>query len=375
MTGFFHAATDFLDRLRLRKQVNQNLALEPDHGSGPAKEHGQGVKAGCRVQRLPGPAFSCQARAYTSILDEHGRWKEMKKTRESLFGLLAAAVLLALVSGNAFAGGLVDISLERFMAIDDAGGFANSEIIDNPWWTLPAGFNFLYFTESDDECEWNLVEVLDETTDEFSEEYAGTNARIILDRAWVEDDCDYEEKPNRGDFNDFVDDNPTADETTYDWFAQDTDKNIWYMGENTFNGVDHHGSFTAGCDQNADEEFLPPAEAGIVVLGEPAKGEFYKQEFLATEAQDWGKVLNFIELDGMECMKAKEWSPLEPGHIEHKFYCHDDPEGPGALLLIHELQGKTVVVDLIEAWAGPSEAPAPTAPVNMTPQCPPYTAP
>ncbi len=51
------------------------------------------------------------------------------------------------------------------------------------------------------------------------------------------------------------------------------------MGEDTFDGVDYAGSFTAGCDG---------AEAGIVVLGDPSKGAFYQQEFYEGQAEDWG---------------------------------------------------------------------------------------
>ena len=114
----------------------------------------------------------------------------MKETLSSSLGRLGAAALLAMCSGYAVAGGLVDTSSEAF---DDAD-FTNPEVIDNPWWTLPAGANFLYFTENEDECEWNLVEVLTETTQDllgapyFFGVYAGTDARIIRDRAWVDPD-------------------------------------------------------------------------------------------------------------------------------------------------------------------------------------------
>ena len=108
-----------------------------------------------------------------------------------------------------------------------------------------------------------------------------------------------------------------------------------------------------------------------MVLGNPKKGEFYKQEFYEDEAEDWGKVLNFVAMDDYVCMKTKEWSPLEPGHVEHKFYCHDDPAGPGELLLIKELQGETVVVEPVDSNVPPPGVP--TAPIDMIPQCPPFT--
>jgi len=302
----------------------------------------------------------------------------MKKTLSSSLGCLGAA-LLALCSGSAVASGLVDTSADAF---DDAG-FTNPDVIDNPWWTLPSGANFLYFTENDDECEWNLVEVLTQTTEDLANApyffgvYEGTDARIIRDRAWVDPDCshgnaDGSDQDIRDNFY-AVWTNEDVEEETYDWLAQDDEKNIWYMGENTFDGDNWDGSFTAGCDQTWTGEVKDDAaRAGIVLLGNPAKGDRHQQEFLEDEAEDWGKVLNFVKMDDMECLKAKEWSPLEPGHIEHKFYCHDGGP-PGALLLINELQGKTVVVDLV-ATGVPSPGAA-SANINMEPQCPPYSNP
>ena len=44
---------------------------------------------------------------------------------------------------------------------------------------------------------------------------------------------------------------------------------------------------------------------------------------------------------------TREWTPLEPGEVEHKFYCPEpDNLGPG-LVFIEELKGKTVYVEYI----------------------------
>jgi hypothetical protein len=45
-------------------------------------------------------------------------------------------------------------------------------------------------------------------------------------------------------------------------------------------------------------------------LTEPSKGEFYQQEFDQDNAEDWGKVLNFVPIDDFEdhCLKTKEES-------------------------------------------------------------------
>jgi hypothetical protein len=264
--------------------------------------------------------------------------------------ILVAILFLIVTGGKVMAGGLVDTSVERFTAAD----FTNSADITNPWWTLPAGHNFLYFAQDGEDCLWNPVEVLNATTNNFVGVYAGTDARIILDRGWVDEGCTYGADPAA--FSD-VWQNIPPEEVTYDWYAQDSEKNIWYMGEDTFDGVSSAGSFVAGCNG---------AEAGIVLLGNPSKGDFYQQEFFEGEAEDWGKVLNFIKTGNLVCMKTKEWSPLESGAIEHKFYCSDGTVGE--LSRIEELKGKTVIWELV---AHDVEVPPPPAgPINPIPSCP-----
>ncbi len=273
----------------------------------------------------------------------------MKKFLNRIFVFISLVVFTGLTAFNALAGGLVDTNADRFAASDfDTNP---SEDITNPWWTLSPG-NSLYFAESEDECVWNLVEVLALTTDNFEGIYAGTEARIVLDREWVDEDCVHDN------FQDVYNDvDIETEEVTYDWYAQDFELNIWYMGEDTWDGESNEGSFIAGCDS---------AEAGIVILGGPFKGAFYQQELYEEEAEDWGKVLNFIPDDDLTCMKTKEWTPLEPGSVEHKFYCSDGEVGE--LSMIEELKGKTVIVELIDTNISPTPA-MPAAPPSPIPNC------
>jgi hypothetical protein len=264
----------------------------------------------------------------------------------------AGMIFLILTGGNVMAGGRVDTSVNRFQAADFTSD--PSANITNPWWTLPAGQNFLYFAQDGDDCVWNLTEVLNATTSNFAGVYAGTNARIVLDRSWVDGGCKYGTAPAAF-FN--VWNNIAPEEATYDWYAQDSEKNMWYMGEDTFNGVDSAGSFVAGC---------LGAEAGIVLLGNPFKGAFYSQEFYEDQAEDWGKVLNFKRTNGLVCMTTKEWSPLERGAIEHKWYCSNGTVGE--LSLIEELHGKTVIVELVDRDV--LAPPADGLPIKPIPSCP-----
>ena len=74
-------------------------------------------------------------------------------------------------------------------------------------------------------------------------------------------------------------------EDTFDWYAQDVDGNIWYMGEDTKEyeaGVvtTTEGSWQAGVDG---------AQAGILLPGTPEVGMAYRQEYYAGEAEDNGE--------------------------------------------------------------------------------------
>ena len=117
-------------------------------------------------------------------------------------------------------------------------------------------------------------------------------------------------------------------EDTVDWFAQDDDGNVWYFGEDVTNyeyddvgmliGTDSGGSWEAGVDG---------AEPGIQQWASPSLGTSYFQEFYADEAEDMAVVVSLdasVTLsDGTTfspCLQTLEWTPLEPGAFEHKFY-------------------------------------------------------
>src|SRR5215210_2944884 len=111
-------------------------------------------------------------------------------------------------------------------------------------------------------------------------------------------------------------------EQTYDWHAQDKKGNVWYFGEDTKeykNGkvVSTKGSWEAGVDG---------AKPGIIMQAHPKVGQSYRQEYYKGEAEDMAKVQSLNEsvtvpygsFDGV--LETKEWTPLEPGYVEHKYY-------------------------------------------------------
>lgn len=166
-------------------------------------------------------------------------------------------------------------------------------------------------------------------------------------------------------------------EHTFDWYIQDDNGNIWYVGELS---REYEGDCAeyAGDPSEADRLVRPEcyvgsweagkgpaggliAQAGIVVpsdfptgAGGPplTAGTYYMQE-LAEEAMDVAKVVKVdakvkVKTDDgttvfQGCRVTKEYTALSPGAVEQKNYCPDD----GGLVLIEETSGgKSVFVVL-----------------------------
>lgn len=214
----------------------------------------------------------------------------------------------------------------------DAGDFdGDSIVINNMYMPLVPGTTFYYEAETEDGLETNTVEVTSDT-----KVILGVTTRVVRDMAYL-DGCLVED--------------------TLDWFAQDMDGNVWYLGEDTMeldcdgNVLSTEGSWEAGADVAGTGEV---AEAGIVMLANPMPGLSYMQEYYEDEAEDMAKVLRLnanvsIDFgDYEDCLKTKEWTPLELGATEHKYYA------PGVgLVYVEELKGKTVRVELVDITMTP----------------------
>ena len=286
-----------------------------------------------------------------------------KENRAACASAVIAALGLGLLGNSALAGGLLDL---EFADADFVS--ADPLIIDNPYWPLRPDASgtprvFTYISETEDECVIDQISVDDimyggTYTLTGAAPYNGLTAVQVVDTEWVFEDvenCDLGLLP----------DNSAVAEFTLDWYMQDAQKNIWYVGELSqnfeedgcgefpnwaVNPVDDpqcfEGSWEAGVAGGEGPDQVV-GEAGIVVPGdEPVPGEalkngtFFVQE-VAFEAEDMAKILRqhatlAIE-DGIEpgeyedCRKTKEWTALEPGaSVEHKWYCAD---GNGLVLV------------------------------------------
>ncbi|MFL5978806.1 MAG: hypothetical protein ACJ76O_09310 [Gaiellaceae bacterium] len=113
------------------------------------------------------------------------------------------------------------------------------------------------------------------------------------------------------------------EERTEDYYTQDARGNVWYFGEKTAE-LDEHGnvkttsgSWLAGIDG---------AKPGIFMFAHPRAGRSARQEYLKGEAEDHFQVVAIgvtatVPLKAFHgAMLTKEWTPLEPGVIDHKYY-------------------------------------------------------
>ncbi len=302
----------------------------------------------------------------------------MNKILTRFVAAIGAATILSISSGTALAGGFLDIAFE------DAE-FSNPLVIDNPYWPLRPDSNprtFTYIGETEDECVIDQVSVSDiahyatyrlKTKDKDSPYYKFIAVQV-LDTEWVFEDFEEFGECGLGLLNsEDIDSDKAIKEKTLDWYAQDDQGNIWYLGEDSESFEDEcgpypgfgdpdclEGSWEAGINGAPDDEDPVIGEAGIVVPsnepidGEPlTSGTYYMQE-VAYEAEDMAKVLKLdtslsVE-DGVDpgkynnCRTVKEWTLLEPGEsVEHKWYCAD---GPG-LVLIEGLGGGQTEIEVL----------------------------
>jgi hypothetical protein len=183
--------------------------------------------------------------------------------------------------------------------------------INNPYLAFKPGRVFTYQGQTEDGLETIVVEVTKKT-----KTILGVVTTVVHDQAFL---------------------NGELIEDTFDWFAQDTDGNVWYFGEDSKEIQDGQVVSTAG----SWEAGVDGAQPGIIMLANPTVGTKYQQEFAEDVAEDMAKVLSLSETVevpyGMfvECLQTMEWTPLEPGAREFKFYA----PGVGQVLEVQPQSG------------------------------------
>jgi hypothetical protein len=165
--------------------------------------------------------------------------------------------------------------------------------IDNPYFPLRPGTRWVS-SEGDEKV---VIKVTSDT-----KKIEGITSRVVRDTV--------------------TDKNGDLIEDTFDWYAQDSEGNVWYMGEDTTeyeNGKPKtkEGSWQAGADG---------AEPGVIMPADPQPGLTYRQEYYKGHAEDRAKVMSvdatakvpFGSFDN--CVKTEDTAPLGGGSVEHKYY-------------------------------------------------------
>jgi hypothetical protein len=178
--------------------------------------------------------------------------------------------------------------------------------IDNPYLPLTPGTVYHYRSETPDGLETNDVAV---TRD--NKQILGVNVTVVHDQVFLDGELA---------------------EDTFDWFAQDTEGNVWYFGEDSKEiedgqVVSTEGSWEAGVGDN---------EPGIIMLAHPKVGLAYHQEIAPDVAEDMARVLSLkaspeVPYGSFDtCVGTMEWSLIEHGVREKKSYC------PGVGLVLED---------------------------------------
>ena len=214
------------------------------------------------------------------------------KKKEFVF-ISISATLVTLMIWSSFTSPVQSATMEF-----NKTNFHNPLKIDNKYFPLEPGTTMIYKGTSEDGEPTRDVFVVTNDTKEI----LGISTRIVHDDAYVKDE---------------------HEETTDDWFAQDDNGNVWYMGEYTTDLTkdgSHEGSWEAG---------KKGAMAGIVMEVQPKVGDKYDQEVAKDVAEDKGAILSVNEKVCVpygcfsNVLQTEDINPLEPEIVENKYYAQD----------------------------------------------------
>jgi hypothetical protein len=169
--------------------------------------------------------------------------------------------------------------------------------VTNPWYTLKPGTTYVYRGVKDAQPSRDVVVVTHAT-----KRIQGVACVVVQDRLYL-----------RGRLR----------ERTTDWYTQDRHGNVWYFGEDTAE-LDRSGRVTS--TEGSWQAGRNGARAGVFMPPRPKVGESGRQEYYKGHAEDHFQVLSLrasvkvAYTASRHALLTKEWTPLEPGTIDHKFY-------------------------------------------------------
>ena len=169
--------------------------------------------------------------------------------------------------------------------------------VDNPWFPLRPGATFVYRGVKDGKPTRDVVHVTRAT-----HVIDSVRCTAVTDRLYASGHL--------------------AERTT-DWYAQDRQGTVWYFGEDTAE-LDATGKVTSR--EGSWLSGVNGARAGVFMPAHPRVGQAFRQEYLKGHAEDHFRVLNLHArartpaVDSKRALLTREWTPLEPGVVDHKLY-------------------------------------------------------
>jgi hypothetical protein len=169
--------------------------------------------------------------------------------------------------------------------------------IDNPWLPFKPGAVLTYQGTKDGKKARDVITVTNRT-----EIVAGVTCVVVDDKLWL---------------------NGRLEETTLDYYVQDRAGNVWYFGEDT-QELDASGNITS--TEGSWRTGVDGAVPGIFMEASPVVGHAFQQEYLKGQAEDNFEVLSLAASVKVPAgtytgaLLTKEWTPLEPDVLDHKWY-------------------------------------------------------
>ena len=229
--------------------------------------------------------------------------------RSSIPSLFAAAVIACIMSGPAAA---VPVLPDFSAAVFDP-----AQPINNPYFPMTSGATHVYLGHDDD----------GPVDERFEHTNIGPGPVIAGVQAFTQRDREYEDG--------------LLVEETFDYFAQDTAGNVWYLGEDVTKFIyDDVGNLIGTTTEGAWRAGVNGASPGFIMPAELTIDFNYYQEFAAAdEALDNGTIFAFIpelvlEFGTFEnVLQIFETTELEPDAREFKYYAL----GVGLILVEEDL--------------------------------------
>jgi hypothetical protein len=167
--------------------------------------------------------------------------------------------------------------------------------VDNPWFPLTPGTRYVYTGVKDDKPSRDVV-----TVSRRTKTIDGVPCAVVQDRLFL---------------------GGRLRERTTDWYSQDMRGNVWYFGENTAE-LDASGRVTS--TEGTWRAGVDGARAGIYMPADPRLGQSGRQEYYKGHAEDHFRVIGLFAIvvppGTKNALLTKEWTPLEPGTLDHKLY-------------------------------------------------------